>query len=92
MSGSVSERVVWFLSGRARAFGVEQSGSKRLAAVFALAYWAGMRISEIASLRLGQCDINRRTGSITIVGGKGGKTRILRSAQRSAASSLCLYI
>ena len=56
---------------------VEQSDSRRFAAVFALAYWAGMRISEIASLRLDQCDINRRAGSVTIVEGKGGKTRTL---------------
>jgi len=56
---------------------VEQSDSRRLAAIFALAYWAGMRISEIASLRLDQCDINRRAGMVTIVEGKGGKTRTL---------------
>ncbi len=56
---------------------VEQSGSRRLTAVFALAYWAGMRISEIASLRLGQCEINRRAGTVTILDGKGGKTRTL---------------
>ena len=56
---------------------VEQSGSRRLAAVFALAYWAGMRISEIASLRLDRCEVNRRAGTVTIVEGKGGKTRTL---------------
>jgi site-specific recombinase XerD len=56
---------------------VERSESKRLSAIFALAYWAGMRISEIASLRLDQCEINRRAGSVTVLDGKGGKTRVL---------------
>lgn len=56
---------------------VEQSSSKRMAAIFALAYWAGMRLSEVASLRLDRCEVNRRAGSVTIVEGKGGKTRTL---------------
>ena len=69
----------------------EQRGSKRLAAIFALAYWAGMRISEIASLRLDQCDINRRTGTVTIVEGKGGKTRTL-DMHNEARRALYTYI
>ena len=56
---------------------VEQHATPRFAAIFALGYWAGLRISEIAKLRLDQCTINQRAGSITLVDAKGGKTRTL---------------
>ena len=56
---------------------VEQHATPRFAAIFALGYWAGLRISEIAALRLYQCSINQRAGSITLVDAKGGKTRTL---------------
>jgi len=56
---------------------VEQHATPRFAAIFALGYWAGLRISEIAALRLDQCTINQRAGSITLVDAKGGKTRTL---------------
>jgi site-specific recombinase XerD len=56
---------------------VEQHTTHRFAAIFALGYWAGLRISEIATLRIDQCQINQRAGSITIVNAKGGKTRTL---------------
>jgi site-specific recombinase XerD len=56
---------------------VEQHATPRVAAIFALGYWAGLRISEIARLRLDQCTINQRAGSITLVDAKGGKTRTL---------------
>ena len=56
---------------------VERHATLRFAAIFALGYWAGLRISEIAALRLDQCAINQRAGSITLVDGKGGKTRTL---------------
>src|SRR5258708_3561762 len=56
---------------------VEQHVTPRFAAIFALGYWAGLRISEIAGLRLDQCTINQRAGSITLVDAKGGKTRTL---------------
>ena len=56
---------------------VERHATPRFAAIFALGYWAGLRISEIAALRLDQCTINQRAGSITLVDGKGGKTRTL---------------
>ena len=56
---------------------VEQHASRRFAAIFALGYWAGLRISEIATLRLDQCQINQRAGSITLLDAKGGKTRTL---------------
>ncbi len=39
--------------------------------------FAGLRISEIAALRLDHCTINQRAGSITLVDAKGGKTRTL---------------
>ena len=56
---------------------VEQHATPRFAAIFALGYWAGLRISEIAALRLDRCTINQRAGSITLVDAKGGKTRTL---------------
>lgn len=56
---------------------VERHATRRFAAIFALGYWAGLRISEIATLRLDQCQINQRAGSITLVDAKGGKTRTL---------------
>jgi site-specific recombinase XerD len=56
---------------------VERHGSRRFAAIFALGYWAGLRISEIATLRMDQCQVNQRAGSITLMDAKGGKTRTL---------------
>lgn len=56
---------------------VEQQTTLRFAAIFALGYWAGLRISEIARLRLDQCQVNQRAGSITLLDAKGGKTRTL---------------
>jgi integrase len=56
---------------------VEQHTTRRFAAIFALGYWTGLRISEIATLRIDQCQINQRAGSITLLDAKGGKTRTL---------------
>jgi site-specific recombinase XerD len=56
---------------------VEQHTTRRFTAIFALGYWAGLRISEIATLRIDQCQINQRAGSITLIDAKGGKTRTL---------------
>ncbi len=56
---------------------VERYCSKRLEAIFALGYWAGLRLSEVATLQMDQCEINQRAGVITIVNSKGGKTRTL---------------
>src|SRR5712692_7183973 len=56
---------------------VEHHATHRVAAIFALGYWAGLRISEIAALRVDQCHINQRAGSITLIDAKGGKTRTL---------------
>jgi site-specific recombinase XerD len=54
---------------------VERQASRRLSAIFALGYWAGMRISEVATLQVDQCVLSQRAGSIRIVDAKGGKTR-----------------
>jgi site-specific recombinase XerD len=55
----------------------EQHTTCRFEAIFALGYWAGLRISEIATLRVDQRQINQRAGSITLIDAKGGKTRTL---------------
>ena len=56
---------------------VERADSPRLRAIFALGYWAGLRISEVAALQVDHCVLNQRSGAITIVGSKGGKTRTI---------------
>ncbi|MBI2568831.1 MAG: tyrosine-type recombinase/integrase [Candidatus Schekmanbacteria bacterium] len=56
---------------------VERRDSKYVAAIFALGYWAGLRVSEVATLRLDNCDLNRRVGALTIVDSKQGKTRTI---------------
>jgi len=56
---------------------VERADSPRLRAIFALGYWAGLRISEVAALQVDHCVLNQRAGAITIVGSKGGKTRTI---------------
>jgi len=56
---------------------VERADSPRLTAMFALGYWAGLRISEVATLQIDHCVLNQRAGAITIIGSKGGKTRTL---------------
>ncbi len=56
---------------------VEQQGSARLDAIFSLGYWAGLRASEVAGLKVGQCQINQRAGEITLLDAKGQKTRTL---------------
>src|SRR5262249_1084549 len=45
---------------------MEQHTTRRLAAIFAPGYWAGLRISAIATLRVDQCQVNQRAGSITL--------------------------
>jgi site-specific recombinase XerD len=70
---------------------VERQQSLRVAAIFALGYWAGLRISEVATLRLDHCVLNQRAGTITIVGAKGGKTRTL-DLHNAARRALYAYI
>jgi site-specific recombinase XerD len=70
---------------------VEREDSRRLAAIFALGYWAGLRISEVAALRIDHCVLNQRVGVITIVGAKGGKTRTI-DLHNEARKALYSYI
>lgn len=56
---------------------IEVERSTRLSAIFALAYWAGLRISEVANLRYAECHVNQRAGAITVTDGKGKKSRTL---------------
>ena len=37
---------------------VERLASPRLTAIFTLGYWAGLRVSEVAALRVDQCHVN----------------------------------
>jgi len=70
---------------------VEQTGSRRLRAIFALAYWTGLRVSEIALLRREDCEVNRRAGTITVRDSKGGKTRTL-DLHNEARKALYAYL
>jgi site-specific recombinase XerD len=56
---------------------VEIMQSQRLSAIFALGYWTGLRISEIAQLRLDSCQVNQRAGQIIVKDSKGRKTRTI---------------
>jgi site-specific recombinase XerD len=56
---------------------VKAERSWRLSAIFALGYWAGLRISEVAHLQVGHCSVNQRAGSLVILDSKGGKTRTI---------------
>lgn len=56
---------------------LERADSPRLSALVALGYWAGLRISEVATLRVADCDLNQRAGSLRVVEAKGGKTRTI---------------
>jgi len=53
---------------------VERADDVRGSALFALGYWAGCRVSDIAWLRLTNTHVNSRTGWLR-VGHKGGKQR-----------------
>jgi site-specific recombinase XerD len=56
---------------------VKAEDSLRLSAIFALGYWAGLRISEVAQLQVSHCSVNQRAGSLTVLDSKGGKTRTI---------------
>lgn len=70
---------------------VERQASRRLTAIFALGYWAGLRISEVATLHVDHCVLNQRAGAITIVGAKGGKTRTI-DLHNEARKALFAYL
>ena len=70
---------------------IESDGTNRTTAIFGLGYWAGLRISEVAKLKITDCDVNQRAGVITVVDAKGGKTRIL-DLHNNARRALYDYI
>jgi len=53
---------------------IDQAGDLRGAAIFALAYWAGCRVNDISWLRVDDCFIGPKIGSLQ-VGYQTGKTR-----------------
>jgi site-specific recombinase XerD len=62
---------------------VERTADKRMGAFFALGYWAGLRISEVAGLKVSDVDVNQRAGALTIRDSKGGKTRTIDLANEA---------
>lgn len=66
---------------------VEKENDPRSAAIFALGYWAGCRVSDVSWLRMKHTDLKPRSGSLE-VGYKGSKTRqidLCPQARRSLA-------
>lgn len=55
---------------------VERDGTLRGAAIFALGYWAGCRVSDVAHLETAQLHVTPKLGWMT-VGYKGGKQRTI---------------
>jgi site-specific recombinase XerD len=70
---------------------VERAASPRLEAIVSLAYWAGLRISEIATLRVTHCDLSQRAGTLHLVEAKGGKTRTI-DLHNQARRALYTYL
>jgi len=69
---------------------VERTGDLRGAAVFALGYWAGCRVSDVAWLRVEHAHIGPKLGWLH-VGHKGGKARdldLVNAARRPLADYL----
>jgi site-specific recombinase XerD len=56
---------------------VERRGNKRDLAIVLTLRHTGIRVSELASLVLGDVDISERKGSLTVRSGKGAKFRLL---------------
>jgi site-specific recombinase XerD len=69
---------------------VEREGSLRGAAIFALGYWAGCRVSDVAWLRREHTHVGPRTGWLR-VGYKGGKEREIDLAN-AARKPLYAYL
>lgn len=61
---------------------VRKPGGYRTRALFELAYSSGLRASEIGNLRWEQIDIDERT--VAVIGGKGGKDRVVSMTQAAA--------
>ena len=53
---------------------VKQAGNRRGAALFALVYWAGCRVSELSWLQMAHCHVGPKEGWLH-VGDQGGKER-----------------
>jgi len=70
---------------------VERLASPRLTAIFMLGYWAGLRVSEVATLRIDHCQVNQRAGTITLLDAKGSKTRTL-DLPNAARQALWAYL
>jgi site-specific recombinase XerD len=71
---------------------VERDGAPRSAALFALGYWAGCRVSDVAWLEHQHTHLSPNTGWIH-VGHKGGKARDIdlhREARQALADQLAL--
>jgi site-specific recombinase XerD len=69
---------------------VEREGSARSAALFALGYWAGCRVSDVSWLRVRDTHLTRKAGWVR-VGYKNGKMReidLLNEARRAVAQYL----
>jgi site-specific recombinase XerD len=69
---------------------IEREDSPRSAALFALGYWAGCRVSDVAWLRVADTHLSRKTGWLR-VGYKGGKLREIDLAL-SARQALAHYL
>lgn len=69
----------------------EAEQSPRQAAIFSLGYWAGLRISEVAQLKVADCQINQRSGQIVISDGKGEKSRTI-DLHNEARRTLYTYL
>lgn len=70
---------------------IEQLDSPRMTVIFTLGYWAGLRVSEVATLRVDQCHVNQRAGVITLLDAKGSKTRTL-DLPNAARQALYAYL
>lgn len=69
---------------------VERAGDLRSAALFALGYWVGCRVSDVAWLHTEHTHLTTKTGWVHL-GYKGGKTRDLDLAP-PAQQALYAYL
>src|SRR5205823_4204167 len=69
---------------------IEKEGDLRGKAIFALGYWAGCRVSDIAHLRMEHAHIGPKMGWVH-VGHKGGSSVILICSMKPAALSMTIF-
>ncbi len=64
---------------------VETEGDQRGAAIFALGYWAGCRVSDVSWLQMAHTHVNRQEGWLYVCcqEGKGRAIRLLHKAHRA---------